>query len=98
MDDFFQNPDDKIETDPADLGPAFTAVLTKVLAKQLAEEGQKPWTTRQETDLQEKISALVAACNGYGLKTLRVIVTRPSGQKVTRTLDVDRISQTRSLQ
>jgi hypothetical protein len=98
MDDLFQNPNDKIETDPAELGPAFVAAITSSLVKDLAEHYQKPWSGEQETGLQEKISALVAACNARGLKTLQVIVTRPSGQKVTRSLDVDRISKTRSLQ
>jgi hypothetical protein len=98
MDDLFQNPNDKIEVDPADLGPAFTAVLTSTLAKQLAGHYEKLWTDKQESEMQERISALVAAANGRGLKTIRVIVTRPSGQKVSRELDVDRISKTRSLQ
>jgi hypothetical protein len=98
MDDLFQNPDDSMEVDPADLGPAFTDVLTSTLAKTLASEYEKPWTDKQESDMQEKISALVAAANGRGLKTIRVIVTRPNGQKVSRELDIDRISKTRSLQ
>jgi hypothetical protein len=98
MDDLFQNPHDKIETDPANLGPAFIAVMTSSLAKQLASEHQKPWTSKQETDFQEKVSSFLASCNGRGLMTFRVIVTRPSGQKVTRELDVNRISKTRSLQ
>ena len=98
MDDLFQNPNDTMEVDPADLGPAFEAVVTSSLAKQLAGLYEKPWTGRQESDMQEKISAFVAAAKGRGLKTIRVIVTRPSGQKVTRELDVDRIGKTRSLQ
>jgi len=98
MDDLFQNPNDSMEVDPADLGPAFVAVLTSTLAKSLASEFEKPWTDEQESDMQEKISALLAAANGRGLKTIRVIVTRPNGQKVSRVLDIDRISNTRSLQ
>ena len=98
MDDLFQNPNDSMEVDPADLGPAFTAVLTSTLAKTLASEYEKPWTDKQESDMQEKLSALVAAANGRGLKTIRVIVTRPNGQKISRELDIDRISKTRSLQ
>jgi hypothetical protein len=84
--------------EPADLGPGLTAVLTITLAKQLASQYEKPWTDNQESEMQEKISQLVAAAKGRGLKTIRVIVTRPNGQKVSRELDVDRIGKTRSLQ
>jgi len=98
MDDLFQNPNDSMEVEPADLGPAFTAVLTSTLVKTLASQYEKPWTDKQESDMQEKISALVAAANGRGLKTVRVIVTRPNGQKVSRELLIERISKTRSLQ
>jgi hypothetical protein len=98
MDDLFQNPNDSMEVEPAELGPAFTDVLTSTLAKTLASEYEKPWTDMQESEMQEKISALVAAANERGLKAIRVIVTRPNGQKVSRELDIDRISKTRSLQ
>lgn len=98
MDDLFQNPNDTMQVDPSDLGPAFTDVVTSALAKQLAGQFQKPWTDKQESDMQEKISALVAAANDRGLKTIRVIVTRPNGEKVSRELDIDRIKKTRSLQ
>ena len=98
MEDLFQNPDDSMEADPADLGPALTAVLTSTLAKRLASEHQKPWTDKQESAMQENISALVAAANVRGLKTIKVIVTRPNGQKASRELLVERISKTRSLQ
>jgi hypothetical protein len=98
MDDLFQNPNDSMEVAPADLGPAFSDVITSILAKTLASQYEKPWTDKQESDMQEKISALVAAANVRGLKTIRVIVTRPNGQKVSQELDMDRISKTRSLQ
>ena len=97
-DDLFQNPNDKMEADPAELGPALAAVLTITLARQLAGKHEKPWTDKLESELQEKISALVAAAKERGLKSIRVIVTRPSGQKVSRELDVGKISRTRSLQ
>lgn len=97
-DDFLQNGNDKIEVEPAELGPALTAVLTITLAKQLAKELKKPWTNELESEMQEKISALVATANQLGLKTVRVIATRPNGQKASRELDVDRINKTRSLQ
>jgi len=98
MDDLFQNPNDSMEVEPVDLGPALTAVLTSTLAKRLASEYEKPWTDIQESEMQEKVSALVAAANERGLKTIRVIAIRPNGQKVSRELDIDRISKTRSLQ
>ena len=98
MDDLFQNANDKLEVEPVDLGPALSAVITGVLAKQLAGQFEKPWTDKQESDLQVQISTLVAAANERGLKTIRIVVTRPNGQKVSRELDVSRISKTRSLQ
>lgn len=98
MDDLFQNPNDKMEVEPADLGPAFTAVLTSTLAKNLASQYDKPWTEKLESDMQEKISALVAAANERGLKIIRVIVTRPNGERISQEMDIDRISKTRSLQ
>lgn len=98
MDDLFQNSDDKMEIEPAELGRVFTAALTSSLAKNLASQYEKPWTEDLESDMQEKISTLVAAANERGLKTIRIIVTRPHGEKITRELDIDRISKTRSLQ
>jgi hypothetical protein len=97
MEDFFQS-DDKMATDPADLGPAFFAAMAATLAKELSAQHQKPWLSTQETDLQEKVSALVADCNKRGLKNFRVIATRPDGAMATRELNVDKISKTRSLQ
>ena len=98
MEDLLQNPDDKVEIEPADLGPEFSAVLTISLAKKLASKFEKPWTEKHESEMQEKISALVAAANKRGLKTIRVIVTQTNGEKRTLELDIDRISKTRSLQ
>ena len=98
MDDLFQNPDDSIEVEPADLGPEFIAVVTSSLAKTLASQYEKPWTDKQESEMQEKISALVAAANKRNLKTIRVIVTQPTGQTASQELDIERISKTRSLQ
>jgi len=98
MDDFFQNGNDKMETNPADLGRVLADVLTLSLAKQLAERYEKPWTEKLESEMQEKISSLVGAAKERGLRTIRVIVTRPGGQKVSRELDVEKISKTRSLQ
>ena len=98
MDDLFENPDDSMEIEPADLGPEFVAALTSSLAKSLASQHEQPWTDKQESEMQESISALVAAANRLDLKTIRLIVTRPTGQKATRELDIERINRTRSLQ
>lgn len=98
MDDLFQNPDDNIAVEPSELGPVFTAVLTSTLAKKLASEYEKPWTDKQEAEMQENISELVAAANELGLKTIRIIVTQPNGHIISQELDIDRISKTRSLQ
>lgn len=98
MDDLFENPNDSMETDPPELGPEFVAAVTSTLAKTLASQYEKPWTHQQESELQERISALVAAASERGLKTIRIIVTRPNGEKVSRELDIGRISKTRSLQ
>ena len=84
MEDLFQNPEDNMEVEPADLDPIFTDVLTITLAKKLAGELDKPWTEKNELEMQEKISALVAAANERGLKTIRVIVTQANGEKHTQ--------------
>lgn len=96
MDDFFVDKDDKIEVDPADLAPVFMQVLNDSLAKRMADQYRKPW--KRESELQEAIASLVASAYGRGLKTIRVIVTRKTGKKVTRDLDVDKISKERKLQ
>ena len=98
MEDLFENPEDSIDVEPADLGPEFVATLTSSLAKALASQHERPWTNEQESEMQENVSALVAAASRLGLKTIRLIVTRPTGEKVTRDLDVERIGKTRSLQ
>lgn len=95
-DDLFTDANDKMEVDPNDLGPIFTRVLTLQLAKKMADDGMGYWT--KESELQEAMSSLLASCNGRGLKTIRVIVTRKTGQKVYRDLDVDKISRERTLQ
>jgi hypothetical protein len=96
--DILQNPSDKIETDPPDLGPLFVAVMTSNLAKQLAAQYKRPWTTQLETELQERISELVAAAQAKGLETFGVIVTRPNGDRVVTPMDVSKIAKTRTLQ
>lgn len=98
MDDLFQSLNDSMETDPPDLERAVTDVFVSALAKRLAEEREKPWTDKNESDMQERISTLIAAANARGLETIRLIVTRANGEKVSRELDIDRISKTRSLQ
>jgi hypothetical protein len=94
----FADLEDSIETDPPELGPSFVAAITASLGKQLAAKYDKPWTDQRETQLQESIAALVAAARERGLLQLKVVVTKASGRKVVRNLDVDKISRTRSLQ
>ncbi|WP_157201076.1 hypothetical protein [Massilia sp. Root351] len=98
MDDLFQNPEDSMEVEPVELEEVFADVLSSILAKRLANQCQKPWADEMESEMQEKISALVALANDRNLRTIRVIVTRPSGQKVVQDMDVKRIGETRSLQ
>jgi hypothetical protein len=95
-DDLFIDKDDRMEVDPNDLGPIFHQVLTLQLAKKLVDEGYGSWT--KESELQEAMSSLLASCNGRGLNTIRVTVTRKSGKKAVRDLDVDKIAKTRQLQ
>jgi hypothetical protein len=94
-DDLFLDKDDRMEVDPGDLSPIFTRILALQLAKTLAEEGKGHW--KSEEELQEKMSSLLASCNGRGLSAIRVIVTRKNGRKVIRDLDVDKIAKTRRL-
>ena len=98
MDDLFQNGDEKLEVEPAELGPLLVDVLTYTLAKEVAPQYKKPWTEQQESAMQEKISALVAAARERGLKAIRVSVTRRNGEKASRELSVEKINQTRTLQ
>src|SRR5271167_530252 len=98
MDDFFQNPDDKMGVHPDEMGPLLNDVMVMGLAKRLAGEYGKPWSDKQESKMEEAFSALVAAANERGLETILVTVTRPNGRKVSREFSVERISKTRSLQ
>lgn len=97
MNDFFQNPDDEMQVEPADLGSEFTEALASSFAKELASEYGTPWTEKLELELQEKISVFVAAAKARNLKTIRVVVTQKNGQKRSRELDIERINKTRSL-
>jgi hypothetical protein len=98
MDNLLQGADDVMEFEPPEFGPLVTSVLTSSLAKQLADQFDKPWTDKHESDLQEHISTLVAAAHERGLKSIRVTITRPTGDKVLQEWAIDRISKTRSLQ
>ena len=98
MNDLFQNPDDEMQVEPADLGPEFTEALASSLAKELASEYGKPWTEELELELQEKISAFLATAKERNLKTIRVVVTQKNGQKRSQELDIEKINKTRSLQ
>jgi hypothetical protein len=95
VDDLFLDKEDRMEVDPNDLGPIFTRILTLQLAKKIAEEGKGHW--KSEEELQENMSSLLASCNGRGLTTIRVIVTRKHGRRVVRDLDLEKIAKTRRL-
>lgn len=98
MADLFENPNDVMQVEPADLGPAFQEVLTSCLAKSLADKFGKQWNDQQEGALQEHIASFVAAARERGLRTINLIITRKSSERVTQELDIERISRTRSLQ
>ena len=96
-DDLSADPNDQLDLVPADMAPTVIRAITLSLAKRLAADKSKPWNAAQETELQETISSLVATASGRGLKTVRVIVTRKTGHKVARDLDVEKISKERRL-
>lgn len=98
MKDLFKNADDEIDVQPDELGPAFIEVLTSALAKTIASERELPWSEEQEFKLQESFSTLVATATKLGLKTFRLVVTRPNGEKEVKEMDVQRIAKTRTLQ
>lgn len=98
MEDFFQNPSDKIAVEPKELEAAYIRAMTLWLAKRIAADKGVQWKAEKESELQEKIAEVVATANGLGLATIRIIAIRTNGQKDSRELDVARISKTRSLQ
>ena len=98
LDDLIQDPENSIETDPPELEGVFVAAMTSSLAKDLANNLGRPWTSEQASKMQADVAALVAAAQGLGLATFRVVVIRSNGHQVTRELVVERINKTRSLQ
>jgi len=96
--DLFSDPNDQFEVQPAELGPFFVAAMTITLEKRLTSKYAKPWTASRETELQEKISALVAEARSRRLTTIKITVTKPGGQRITQDLSVDQISKERKLQ
>ena len=96
-DDLFSDPDDNMEVEPNDLGPAFVEVLTGALAKSLAADFVKPWTDDQEAALQQHIANLLAEVSSRGLTVIRITVTKKSGQRVVRDIDPQLIAQGRIL-
>ena len=88
----------KIETEPPELGPLFVEVMAASLAKVMAEEYQKPWSAEQEAGLQEKIAALVGAARDAHLSAITVMALRPDGQRMTREISIDKLSEGRMLQ
>lgn len=98
MDDLFQNPDDVVTTEPSDICETVTSLMKINLAKLLAPKYEKPWTDEQETELQEKMAALIAIGKERRIKTFRLIVTRPSGTTASREINLAKIARTRKLQ
>ncbi len=98
MKDVLSDPNDKIETEPPELGPIFVEVMTTTLSKHLADQYKKPWTPELENKLQQAISQLVSQATLRGLATIKVIVTKPNGQRAWRNLDIAMISRERKLQ
>lgn len=96
--ELIQGPDDSVATDPPELASTFMPALPSILAKDLAQEFGRTWDAEQETDLQQAVSKFVAAAKAAGLSTITLVVTRPTGQRVSQVLDIDRFSKTRSLQ
>lgn len=94
----FDDINSKIDVEPPELGKEVFAVLSQNLSKLLAPQYNKPWTDKLESDLQEAISTLIAACNARGLDTIRLHYTSPNGEKAIRDLDVAKIAKTRTLQ
>jgi hypothetical protein len=88
----------KIETEPPELGALFVEVMAASLAKVIAEEYQKPWSAEQETGLQEKIAAPIGAARNARLSAITVMALRPDGQRVTREISIDKLSEGRMLQ
>lgn len=96
--DFIENLNDDIDTNPADLCPLLADVLASLTAKKAIAARKMLWTTELETQLQEHVSALVAAAEARGLQTFDMIVTRPSGERFVWPVDVARVKKTRTLQ
>ena len=94
----FLEPDDNLETRPADLHALFIPVVTSSLSKRLAADGSGKWTQALETAHQEKIAALVGAARERGLTTVTMISVKPDGRRIAREISLDKISKDRVLQ
>lgn len=97
-DDLRTEPNDRLETEPADLGPYLVRVLNSTLAKRVAADAGKLWSPVQETGLQEAIAELIAAAKSRSLASFDIVVVKATGQRVVRSLDLARLSRERKLQ
>jgi len=95
--DLFSDPSDQFEIEPSDLELAFTKVMTMTLAKKLVAQAGNAWTQPQEADLQDRISELVAEAKVLGVSSVKLHVTRTTGARVTREVDLDRVGRERTL-
>ncbi len=96
--DIIQSPDDQIDTDPVEMLPLLVNVLTSITMKKAIAVRKKKWPTKLETEMQEHVSALVAAARARDLETFDMIVIRPNGDRVVAKIDVARVAKTRTLQ
>jgi hypothetical protein len=96
--DLFTDPQDQFAIDPPELEPVFGKVLVMTLAKRLAAHARGRWTEAQETEMQERIAELVAEAKKHGLTSIRMNVVRTTGQRLSRDIDLARLSRERTLQ
>jgi len=97
-DDVFTDPNDRIEIEPPEVGPAFTKVLAIALAKRLAVESKRPWTAVKESEMQEEIAALVAEARKCRLDLIKMILVKHDGERVVHELVVEKIGRELGLQ
>ncbi|HWX28608.1 MAG TPA: hypothetical protein VNZ53_14370 [Steroidobacteraceae bacterium] len=96
--DVFNDLHSTIDVEPKDIEKEMMATIKIGLSEKLALQYGKPWTAELESQKQEAISVLVAACKAKKLDTIRLNYTSPKGEKAHRDMDVNKISKTRSLQ
>jgi hypothetical protein len=94
----FTDPQDQFAIDPPELEPVFGKVLVMTLAKRLAAHAGGRWTDAQESEMQERIAELVVEAKKRGLTSIRVNVVRGTRQRLSRDIDLARLSRGRTLQ